>query len=285
MQHNAEVGLFTKPSRLIMKQILVFTDLDGSLIDHDTYDFEEARPALDQLRSRSIPVIICSSKTRAEIEVYRRRMGLSSPFIIENGGAVLIPRHTLNLTGIGFVHRGPYDVVELGVPYAHLCTIWRDIQKGGSFRMKGFSEMTVEEIAALSGLPLEEARLASKREYSEPFIFSDTSDQFDLLENLLQEKGLRMTRGGRFYHMMGQNDKGRAVRILSKAYANTYADKTIWTVGLGDSDNDIPMLRHVDMPIVIRKKTGEWQRIHGLDPVYSDKSGPRGWAEVMHALL
>ncbi|MBW1743338.1 MAG: HAD-IIB family hydrolase [Deltaproteobacteria bacterium] len=268
-----------------MKKLLVFTDLDGSLIDHDTYDFKAARPALDQLRSRGIPVIICSSKTRAEIEVYRGRMGLNTPFITENGGAILIPHHALDLTGTDFVHKGPYDVVELGMPYADLRTIWEDIRQGEGFRMKGFSEMTVEEIATHSGLTFEEARLAARREYSEPFMFSDTPEQFERLTGLLKEKELRTTRGGRFYHLIGENDKGRAVRILSQIYSETYTDRTIQTIGLGDSDNDIPMLRHVDVPIVIRKKTGEWQRIQELDPVYSDKAGPEGWAEEILALL
>ena len=279
-----------------MKQILIFTDLDGTLIDHDTYDFKEAQPALDQLRSRSIPVIICSSKTRAEIEICRLRMGLSYPFIVENGGAIFIPSHTLDLSSpppsrgrvwveVKFVKRGPYHVVELGVPYAHLCTIWKEIKKK-NFRMKGFSEMTIEEIAACTGLPLEEASLAARREYSEPFIFSDTSAQFRLLESLLQKRGLRITRGGRFYHMIGLNDKGTAVQVLRRVYANTYPDKRIWTAGLGDSANDIPMLRHVDMPIVIRKKTGEWEHIQGVEPVIcSDKAGPRGWAEMIHTIL
>ena len=269
-----------------MKQILIFTDLDGTLIDYDTYDFKEAESVLNQLRSRSIPVIICSSKTQAEIEVYRQRMGFSNPFIVENGGAIFMPSHTFHLKDVNFVEKGSYRVVELGMPYAELCAIWKEIKNEKKFRMKGFSEMTIQEIAATTGLPVEEAALAAKREYSEPFIFSDTSAQLRLLASLFQEKGLKISKGGRFYHMIGENDKGRAVQILRKVYANMYPDKTIWTVGAGDSANDIPMLRHVDMPIVIRKKTGEWEHIQGIDSVvYSDKAGPRGWAEVIHTIL
>jgi mannosyl-3-phosphoglycerate phosphatase len=151
--------------------------------------------------------------------------------------------------------------------------------------MKGFSEMSVEEIADRTGLPVEEASLAAEREYSEPFVFSDTSAQFHLLTSLLQEKGLVITRGGRFYHLIGENDKGRAVQVLKRAYSDTYPDKRIWTVGLGDSANDIPMLRHVDMSIVIRKKTGEWEQVAELDPTYSDKAGPEGWAESIQTIL
>lgn len=269
-----------------MEQILIFTDLDGTLIDYDTYDFKEAESVLNQLRSRSIPVIICSSKTQAEIEVYRQRMGLSDPFIVENGGAIFMPSHTFDLKDVNFVEKGPYCVVELGIPYAELCSIWKKIKNGKKFRMKGFNEMTIQEIAATTGLPVEEAALAAKREYSEPFIFSDTPAQLRRLASLFQEKGLSIIRGGRFYHMIGENDKGRAVQILRKVYANMYPDMTIWTVGAGDSANDIPMLRHVDMPIVIRKKTGEWEYIQGIDSVvYSDKAGPRGWAEVIHTIL
>jgi mannosyl-3-phosphoglycerate phosphatase len=267
-----------------MKQIVVFTDLDGTLIDHDTYDFKEAKLALDQLRSRAIPVIICSSKTRAEIEIYRQRMGLSGPFIVENGGAIFIPHEDLSV-GVTFVQKGPYRVVELGVPYADLCVTWKDVKKKQNFRMKGFSEMTAEEIVDITGLPLEEASLAAKREYSEPFVFSDTRAQFGLLTSLLQKRGLAITRGGRFYHLIGPNDKGRAVQILKGVYANTYPDKRIWTVGLGDSANDVSMLRHVDMPIVIRKKTGEWERVQEIDPIYSDKAGPRGWSEAIQTIL
>ena len=268
-----------------MKQLLIFTDLDATLIDHDTYSFKEARHTLDRLRSRSIPVIICSSKTRAEIEVYRLRMGLNDPFIAENGGAIFVPGSALDLTDVDFVEKGPYHVVELGVPYTDLCTIWREIKKK-NFLMRGFSEMTIDEIAACTGLPPEEAALAARREYSEPFMFSDTSAQFSLLANLLQEKGLTITRGGRFYHMIGRNDKGTAVQILTRVYANTYPDKKIWTAGLGDSANDIPMLRHVDMPVVIRKKTGEWERVQGIETIiYSDKAGPSGWAEMVRKIL
>ena len=60
---------------------LVFTDLDGTLLDHDTYGWEAASPALAQCRERGIPIVLVSSKTRAEMDNLRRRMGLSMPFI------------------------------------------------------------------------------------------------------------------------------------------------------------------------------------------------------------
>jgi len=90
---------------------------------------------------------------------------------------------------------------------------------------------------------------------------------------------------GRFFHLIGPNDKGRAVQIVAGIYANTYPDKKIRTVGLGDSANDIPMLQQVDMPVVIRKKTGEWERIEGIDAIYSGEPAPQGWAEAILSIL
>lgn len=269
-----------------MKQILIFTDLDGTLIDYDTYEFKEAQATLEMLRQRSIPVIICSSKTRAEIETYRLRMSLQTPFIVENGAAIFVPRNTLNPTGERFVEKETYRVMELGLPYGVLCDIWRNTKDQEGFRMTGFSEMTIEEISAHTGLPLEEARVASMREYSEPFLFSDTAERLQLLKSLVQEKGLRITRGGRFYHLTGHNDKGKAVEILRKLYAQTYPSRKLITVGLGDSANDIPMLMHVDIPVVIRKKTGEWESVQGVGRViYSEKPGPSGWAEAIKRIV
>jgi len=265
---------------LNMRQFLIFTDLDGTLMDHDTYEFQEAETALGVLRRQSIPVIICSSKTRAEIELCRRRMGLKAPFIVENGAAIFIPRDMLNLRGESFVPRGDYHVLELGAPYAVLCNTLEAIKNTERFRMTGFSEMTVQEIGELTGLPVEEARLAAMREYSEPFVFSDTAERLQRFERLVEQRGLQMTKGGRFYHLTGQNDKGKAVQVLKKLYAQTYPRTKLCAVGLGDSANDIPMLKKVDMPVVIRKKTGQWEDLQGIGPVVqSAKPGPKGWAE------
>jgi len=265
---------------LDMRQFVIFTDLDGTLMDHDTYEFQEAEAALEVLRGQSIPVIICSSKTRAEIEACRRRMGVKAPFIVENGAAIFVPRDMLNLRGENFVARGDYHVLELGAPYAVLRNTWEAIKGAEKFRMRGFSEMSVEEIGELTGLSIEEARLAAMREYSEPFVFFDTAERLQRFERLVAQRGLQMTKGGRFYHLLGESDKGKAVQVLKKLYAQTYPRTKLWAVGLGDSANDIPMLKQVDLPVVIRKKTGQWEDLQGIGPVVrSAKPGPKGWSE------
>ena len=48
-------------------RLLVVTDLDGTLLDHDTYDWEPARPAIEELKQRAFPLVLNSSKTIAEL--------------------------------------------------------------------------------------------------------------------------------------------------------------------------------------------------------------------------
>jgi mannosyl-3-phosphoglycerate phosphatase len=155
----------------------------------------------------------------------------------------------------------------------------------GAFDMVGFCEMTTAEIARLTGLSVEAARLAARREYSEPFICRENEEGRRRLEAMFRRQGLRVTRGGRFFHLTGNNDKGRAVAYLTRAYAHGAPGGEVVTIGLGDSANDIPMLRGVDKPVIIRKKTGQWEPFADSGEVYfSRESGPRGWAEAVAAL-
>ena len=75
-----------------MPDTILFSDLDGTLLDQADYSFAAAKPALGVIRARGIPLVLCSSKTRVEIEEQRRRLNNDHPFIAENGGGIFIPR-------------------------------------------------------------------------------------------------------------------------------------------------------------------------------------------------
>ena len=49
------------------KQIIIFTDLDGSLLDKDTFRFDEIEDYFRELISIGIKIIPNSSKTEAEL--------------------------------------------------------------------------------------------------------------------------------------------------------------------------------------------------------------------------
>jgi HAD superfamily hydrolase (TIGR01484 family) len=70
---------------------IIYTDLDGTLLDEKSYSFLDAAPALRAAQAKGIPVIFCSSKTSAEIARIRQQLEVRDPFIVENGAAIFTP--------------------------------------------------------------------------------------------------------------------------------------------------------------------------------------------------
>ncbi|MGB7296962.1 MAG: HAD-IIB family hydrolase, partial [Candidatus Aminicenantales bacterium] len=213
-------------------RILVFSDLDGTLLDHGSYSFEPARPALRLLREKRIPLIICSSKTRAEIEPIRAELANTDPFISENGGAVFIPEGYFAQELPSARKESEYRVLEFGTPYPKLREAISNLQERLPGQLRGFGDLTVEEVAELTGLSRREASLAKQREYDEPFLLADP-ESFETVCETAAAAGLKITRGGRFFHLIGENDKGKAVRLLRTIYENEEV-RSLKTIGLGD---------------------------------------------------
>jgi mannosyl-3-phosphoglycerate phosphatase family protein len=259
---------------------VIFTDLDGTLLDPKTYSFAEALPALDLIRERDIPLVLCSSKTRAEMEVYRKRLHNKDPFVSENGGAIFIPAEYF-VSHTGGVVRGDYVVRALGTPYDTIREAFVRLREGTQVAVKGFGDMTDEEIASLTGLTRDEAALARSREFDEPFIFEHGPDEGFL--RAVEKSGLRWTRG-RLYHLMGNHDKGRAVRIIKKWYESERGK--LVTIGLGDGFNDLPLLAAVDHAVLIRKEDGSFDpRVDIPGLIRAKGIGPEGWNRAVVDLL
>jgi mannosyl-3-phosphoglycerate phosphatase len=266
--------------------LLIFTDLDGTLLDHDTYRWDPAEPALALCRKLDVPVILISSKTRAEMNVLRLELGLASPFISENGGGIFFPLQGAWEPPPDALPVGDLRKWSLGPPYPELVAALQDIREELRWTLRGFSDMTVDEISALTGLDSEKARLAAMREYDEPFISSGREgvDKERLLE-AAAKRGLRVTEGGRFYHLHGPCDKGEAVDRLSGWIQASYGP--VKTMALGDSPNDFSMLKRVDYPVLVKSARAYpdlRQEIPSLNS--TEEEGPAGWnAAVMKRLL
>lgn len=261
-------------------RVVIITDLDGSLLDAKSYSFEKAAPALRLIGERDIPLVLCSSKTRAEIEVYRKRLQNRHPFIAENGGALFIPEGCFSFPVEG-EDRDGLRVISLGTPYAEVRKQFKALRERMHVPARGFGDMTTAEVAALSGLTRDEAALAMEREYGEPFVFPGAPDERFL--RAIEAAGLKWTQG-RFFHIMGNHDKGKAVAVLRALYERS-GERPVF-IGLGDSLNDLPLLLAVDRPVLIRKDDGSHDpriSIPGLSR--TDGIGPAGWNEAILAAL
>jgi len=258
---------------------IVFTDLDGTLIDHDTYSYEAAKPAIAALKKHDIPLIFCTSKTRAEIEVYVKELDSPHPFISENGGAIFIPHGYFDVDYDYSKTLGNYNVIELGIEYGMLRKVLEDIRQTIDFEIIGFGDLDDAGVSEDTGLDIGSARLAKIREYDEAFRLGaggDTDEAADQVTGLIRSHGLNYTRGGRYWHIIGDNDKGKAVTILTDIYRRQFGD--VETIGLGDSLNDLPMLKAVDVPMLVQKPGGQ-HNPSITDPKINkvEGIGPIGW--------
>lgn len=227
---------------------IIFTDLDGTLLD-DEYSFANAQTTISRLLSLDVRIVFCSSKTRSEIEFYRKKLEINDPFISENGAAIFIPRGFFEVKHCYTLRTSQYDIVKLGIPYSVVKRkIWK-IRKVCKCKMTGFGDMTIEEIAKDAKLTLELAKLAKQREYTEPFLIREGCIE-DFLKALRKE-GLGCTRGEKYWHIIGNHNKGKAVSILKGFFSEEYRE--LKTFGLGDQLNDLEMLKVVDNPVFVRE--------------------------------
>lgn len=254
-------------------QMIVFTDLDGTLLDPVDYSFEPALPAIEKLRGLKIPLVFCSSKTMMEIEVIRTALSNTHPFIVENGGAIYVPKDYFDFTFPHTMTRDDYYVLELGTGYEKLRAVLNIIQAARGLRLRGFGDMSAEEVSRLTGLSVHDAALAKMREYDEPFVI-ESGNEDDVI-NAIRQRGYQVARS-RFLHITGRSDKGRAVTVLKGLFRRRYSE--IRTIAIGDSPNDIPMLEQVDIPIVVKRADGTYDpkiAVHRL--CMADGIGPAGW--------
>jgi mannosyl-3-phosphoglycerate phosphatase len=259
--------------------------LDGTLLDQDTYSFEPAEPALRLIRLKRIPLIFSSSKTRTEIEMYRKKLENDHPFVSENGGAVFVPKDYFSFPFPYDRELEEYFVLELGVYYSQIREVLESIKRETGIRIRGFYDFSAEDISSLSGLSLNEAEFAKKREYDEPFIVEGGEREVEIIKKKIIMKGLNYAWGGKFHHILGKNDKGKAVEILKELYENQFF--SISTVGIGDSLNDLPMLSIVDHPILLKGNGGFssliLEKIKNL--IIMEGKGPQAWNEGVLRVL
>ena len=264
---------------------LIFTDLDGTLLDHVTYEWKEALPALNRCKESHIPVILVSSKTRAEIDLLRRKLSLTAPFISENGGGIFFPGKTFEEPPQGASFDKGLWRWSLGLPYGQLVKGIREIREELGWSIKGFSDMSADEISRLTGLDEETSKLAAQREYDEPFIILEGQllDE-DVLIEAAGRRGLTVTRGGRFYHLHGDNDKGRSMAKIISWYKRFHGE--VITIVLGDSPNDFPMLKLADYPVVVRGKRDFSKLKKGIPRLtITREMGPEGWNSAVLGIL
>jgi mannosyl-3-phosphoglycerate synthase len=303
---EGEVSRYTVPEKAVfmiygvkkkkaeVAKKVVITDLDGTLLQSLTYSYTAALDAVRKLQAQEIPIVFCSAKTRQEQQAYRDELGITAPFIIENGGALYVPKDYFHLPFSYDKALTDFFVVEFGMPYSELrhrlglaldatCRQLENNPKLGGISINSFGDMSEEDIAKETGLSLKLASFAKQREYSETLKIEGSQRAIETLRNEISKVGLLCIHGGKFYEVTGGNDKGKAVKVLLEIYKLNYGN--VKSFGIGDGVDDLSLLANVDHPMLVQGTDKRWQKLNIRNLQRVKGIGPEGWSRAMDLVL
>lgn len=255
--------------------LLVFSDLDGTILDQDNYSTEESSEGISLLKENDIPLILTSAKTRAEMEVISAELDLNSPFIFENGAGI-------DLTGSGI--NG--DCIMLSPPFEEFRKVFSSLLSKG-YKLKAVTDMSIKEIIDLTGLSERKAGLALMRTGSFPFVVKNEKiidiDRTGGLNHILSGSGFKIVTGTRFYHLVPESvDKAAALKRVADFYKNRMPGEMMYTFAIGDAANDIEMLKAADEAFFVGTDN---QEKFSESITFTSKKGPEGFTEAVKNIV
>jgi len=256
------------------KKFLVVTDLDATFLDH-SYSWDEAKPAMARLRELGLPLVLNSSKTVAEMEDLAIELGLQSPLVAENGGLLAIPND----------RTGDYSVQIKGLPRKGILEVAHGLRSQMGYKFEGFADWSDQELAERSGLSIIQSQRSLARLATEPFSWEDSESLRLEFADQLSIQGIRMLRGGRFWHLMGASDKADGSASVLKYYQELEPDTEWQVIALGDSANDTAMLEAADIAVVIPHSDGAHISPKAPRVVHAPFPATKGWNAAILSLL
>ncbi|WP_052055285.1 mannosyl-3-phosphoglycerate phosphatase [Myxosarcina sp. GI1] len=248
---------------------IVVTDLDGTLLDRQTYEYTPAKTAIAQLNQREIPIIFNSSKTQAEISELRHKLDNREPFVCENGGIICsleaAPKY-------------------LGTPREQFLAYLRSLKQELNLNYQGFADVTIDVVVKWTDLTVADAQKAMQREATEPILWQDSQLALEKFREKLAKRQLQCIKGGRLYHVMGNFNKASCFSELKQYYARRWQEE-VKIIALGDSPNDLPMLERADLAVVIPSAKGKALKLERDRVFYASQLAPYGWQEAIDFCL
>lgn len=265
--------------------LVIFTDLDGSLLDHYDYSHAPVDDILKRLQAASIPVIPCTSKTRLECEALREELASNTPFIVENGAAILLPSTDITQPPKDCRLQGEFYIKNMVPDKAHWYPLLESLRRQFGDEFMTFDQAGIEGVMQMTGLDSVQAELACTREYGEILKWLGTQQRYLEFEREVEAAGAQLLRGGRFIHLTGDTDKGRALKWLMTFYQQQTM-QSLFSIALGDSHNDVAMLKSADYAILIRSPAHALPEMADHEHLQvTEQLGPNGWAEGLSKLL
>ena len=255
--------------------LIIFTDLDGSLLHRDNFKFDEIKDYIKNLIDNGVIIIPNTSKTEKEIEEFIKELGKELPFISENGSSI----HGLNLINANFPNK-----IILSRDKEELIKIFDSkVPDNLKAKCKFISEMNSRQQNNIFGLQGNNLKNALNRKYTIPFLFEGDNLEKNKLLKILKSSSLTMQEGGRVLNLGDKTDKVKSMNQVLKIYRKV--ENKIKVIGVGDNFNDLDMLRNCDIPCLVFNDQFKQDQININNLIFSNKPSPEGWADVIKTAL
>ncbi|MDC3030394.1 HAD-IIB family hydrolase [Candidatus Pelagibacter sp.] len=255
--------------------VVIFTDLDGSLLHRDTFKFDSIKEYIKSLINNGIIIIPNSSKTEKEIEKFNEELGVKLPYISENGSAI----HGLNLINQNFPNK-----IDLSRAKEELINIFNTkISENLKIKCKLVANMSREDQSIIFGLTGKELDNAMNRKFTSPFLFEGTKNEKNKLSKILKSNSLSLQEGGRVINLCDSVNKVKSMNKVVKIFKKIEINTKI--IAVGDNYNDLEMLRNSDIPCLVFNDQFKLDQINIDNLIVSNKPSPEGWADVVKMAL
>ena len=256
-------------------KVLIFTDLDGSLLHRDTFKFDEIKDYLMELISKGIYIIPNTSKTEKEILDFNSELGLSLPYISENGASI---------NGLDLLNSELPKELILSREKDDILNIFKNIVPLNlQNKCNLLSEMNKINQSLIFGLEDKKLEMALDRKYTIPLIFKGSKNEKIELSKIIKNEGLYFQEGGRVINLTDRTNKAKALQVFVRFYKKY--QKNVKTIAVGDNFNDLNMLKTSDFPCLVFNDQFTLDEIPIKNLIISNKPSPEGWADVIKMAL
>ena len=264
-----------KRDNMSFSNILLFTDLDGTLLNKKTFEFKAALNLIKNCVSKGINIIPNSSKTDLELDEICENLEIPKVYISENGSCIY---------GLNFLSKNLNEKVRLS---RNKDIIFKNFTDNINVKLQKkcliLENETLQNQIEVLGLPKNKIFKAMNRKFSTPFIFLGNKEEEVELKKHVNKFGLNIQFGGRVLSLGDKVSKGNAMMRFMSLLSNE-TKKNYVSICVGDNENDFDMLDKCDYPCLV--KNGPLKNINFKNQcVFSQKEAPDGWVEVVNKTL
>lgn len=214
----------------------MFTAVDGTLLDFDTFDDTASRPVALQLAAEGIPLVPITAMTLEEMEPIARAMGMRHAMIVEAGGA------------IARWNNGSWEIEACGTEADALLDAVSAIEARSGADLVVYSVLPEKDAARLSGRSGAMLRGSTRRCFSEPFLI-ERGDIAEV-EKAAALLGFNVKRGRRFFYLTRAGAEAEAFLRLRDELRCDVA------IALGGSPLDAEFLLRCELPVIVPRPDG-----------------------------